>query len=1050
MRFRQCAPEMPEDDITKKIPTDVPFAKPALAEKPRGRIGTVIGDYTVETELGRGGMGVVYRARQGELNRLVALKMLTGHYGDDELQRFLAEAQTAAALNHTNIVHIYEVGEIDGAPFFSMEFVEGGTLGDQLRKGLPTPRKAAELLMTIARALHFAHQHGVIHRDMKPGNVLIDPDGVPKVADFGIAKRLGNDSQLTLSGAVIGTPTYMAPEQAGGTSRDVGPAADVYSLGAMLYEMITGRPPFLPEDSETAITLRVLNENPVSPAYHCPQIPRDLETICMKCIEKEPRDRYSSAASLAEDLRRFLDDEPILARPPTRLVTAMRWVRRHPWRITLWFALVLMALGAQKVWYWECYVRTRVEYAETIEYVRGGFEPARRETKEEAGRHALNLRLTRRGRRGPVTMVEVLNARGHPAEMRAVGLGEAIPIYIEGLCGAQPFGERMPETTKVEIFYDGNTVRELKGRDRTGTVNWRLIYDEATESVSASEAKASFVQGDEDSKTASGSHPAKSVHARFANVRGSDQSGIANSTGMMKAAHIEFQRDAAGRDTLIRFYDAADRVAQNGEKVFGYRIEYDGAGHIARLFNLDRDGSPAPNREGLTAFALQWGTDGHVARFDSLDAEGKPVAIEGVWAVTSEYDAAGNAILFNRLDAQGKLLVTSGGNWSVQEIQRNERGELMGRKFFQITADGSRIQLSESVIGYDENGHLADIRFSGEKKWRTAFRNDADGNVLEETNLDEDGHPVAGALGYASKHQSYTRTGGGLRREETYFDAKGAKAYCKSGHHRLIDEFDSAGMLRRQTQEDHDPSRFHFFRLRSDLEYDVQGRPQRTVMRFEEESGKLAADAGLAFTMSETFFDEKERETAFWEIGCPEASVGAPVWRRESEWYATGTMRRRVWQAFDDERQPIDTARNESYARSEEEFDVEGNLSRKIETGYAESRVGFHSRELRIAFGQLQGVALRHADGSEVANVRVLVHAILPGAQQAAVQLRSGDQFLTANGEPVTNAYEWMLGSPFAGGWIEVLRDGKRLRIEGFQPGKIGVLLEDRGPLKTP
>jgi eukaryotic-like serine/threonine-protein kinase len=290
------------------------------------------GGYEIEGELGRGGMGVVYLARQVELNRHVALKMLTGHYGPEELRRFLEEAETAAGLSHSNIAHIYEVGEHEGVPFFSMEYVENGSLADRLRKDLPEPKDVAELLIQVARALHFAHQNGVVHRDMKPGNVLLDQDGVPKVADFGIAKRLHEDAKLTRSGAVIGTPTYMAPEQAKGTSRHVGPAADVYSLGAILYEMLAGRPPFLPEDSETAITVRVLTEDPVSPAWHRPEVPRDLETICMKCLQKEPRHRYASAAALAEDLRRFLDDESILAKPPTTVVRGVKWVRRNPWK----------------------------------------------------------------------------------------------------------------------------------------------------------------------------------------------------------------------------------------------------------------------------------------------------------------------------------------------------------------------------------------------------------------------------------------------------------------------------------------------------------------------------------------------------------------------------------------------------------------------------------------------------------------------------------------------------------------------------------------------
>ena len=304
-------------------------APPANSRKPPL---TAFGGYEIEAELGRGGMGVVYLARQTRLNRLVALKMLTGHYGADELERFRAEAETAAGLHHTNIAHIYEVGEHEGAPFYSLEYVAGGTLADRLRKGMLNPREAAQLLIQVARALHFAHQNGVIHRDMKPANVLLDTDGVPKVADFGIAKRLKQDTNLTVSGAVIGTPTYMAPEQAKGSSRHAGPTADIYSLGAILYEMLAGRPPFLPEESETAITVRILTEDPVSPAWHRPDIPRDLEVIALKCLEKEPRDRYQSAAALAEDLRRFLDDETIIARPPTTAVRTIKWMRRHPWK----------------------------------------------------------------------------------------------------------------------------------------------------------------------------------------------------------------------------------------------------------------------------------------------------------------------------------------------------------------------------------------------------------------------------------------------------------------------------------------------------------------------------------------------------------------------------------------------------------------------------------------------------------------------------------------------------------------------------------------------
>jgi serine/threonine protein kinase/Tfp pilus assembly protein PilF len=300
----------------------------------------VIGGYEIEGELGRGGMGVVFRAWQRKLNRLVALKMLTGYYGPPELKRFFAEAETAAALHHANIVHIYDVGEHEGAPFFAMEHVEGGSLADRLRAGTLTARETAQLLIPVARALDFAHKNNVVHRDMKPANILLDPQGVPKVTDFGIAKRLTAESALTLSGAVIGTPVYMAPEQARGTSRDVGAAADIYSLGAILYEMLAGRPPFLPEESDTSIMVRVATENPVSPAWHRPGVPRDLETICLKCLAKEPGERYASAAAVADDLQRFIDERPILTRRVSRVF------RRGRRRLGAIIAIVaLLALG---------------------------------------------------------------------------------------------------------------------------------------------------------------------------------------------------------------------------------------------------------------------------------------------------------------------------------------------------------------------------------------------------------------------------------------------------------------------------------------------------------------------------------------------------------------------------------------------------------------------------------------------------------------------------------------------------------------------------------
>jgi WD40 repeat protein len=285
--------------------------------------------YELLGRLGRGGMGVVYRARHLALGRLVALKMVRAGADADaeELARFRAEAEAQARLQHPNIAQIYEVGEAGGCPYLALEYLGGGSLEKQLA-GVPQPvRTAAELLETLARAMHHAHQRGLVHRDLKPANVLLAADGTPKVTDFGLAKRLEGSAGLTQTGAVIGTPSYMAPEQAAGQA--VGPAADVYALGAILYETLTGRPPFLAETT-LATLLQVRGQEPVPPRRLRPNVPRDLETICLKCLHKEPGKRYADAAALADDLARFQKGEPIRARPLGPTGRLWRWCRRNP------------------------------------------------------------------------------------------------------------------------------------------------------------------------------------------------------------------------------------------------------------------------------------------------------------------------------------------------------------------------------------------------------------------------------------------------------------------------------------------------------------------------------------------------------------------------------------------------------------------------------------------------------------------------------------------------------------------------------------------------
>jgi predicted Ser/Thr protein kinase len=285
--------------------------------------------YEILGELGRGGMGVVYKAKQVHLKRLVALKMILAgaHATPQELARFRTEAEAIARLQHPNIVQIYDVGEHDGRPYFSFEYVDGSSLAQKLNGTPQPPRYAAQLVEILARAMHAAHQRGIIHRDLKPANILLTAEGDPKVTDFGLAKQVEGHAALTQSGVIVGTPSYMAPEQAGDKTQAIGPVTDVYALGAILYELLTGRPPFRAVTPLETV-MQVLSEDLVAPTRLQRKIPRDLETICLKCLKKNGKHRYASAEDLAKDLGRFLHGEPIHARRPSVLTQAWYWVRR--------------------------------------------------------------------------------------------------------------------------------------------------------------------------------------------------------------------------------------------------------------------------------------------------------------------------------------------------------------------------------------------------------------------------------------------------------------------------------------------------------------------------------------------------------------------------------------------------------------------------------------------------------------------------------------------------------------------------------------------------
>jgi serine/threonine protein kinase/Flp pilus assembly protein TadD len=356
--------------------------------------GVAVPGYDILEELGRGGMGVVYKARQRRLQRLVALKMVLAgaHVGAVGLARFRAEAEAVAKLLHSNIVQIYETGEHEGRPYFSLEFVDGGSLDQRMRESPTTPRAAARLVETLARTMDVAHQRGIVHRDLKPANILLAKLGnqssvlrqretdstslpanhwsrttTPKIADFGLAKRVDEESSQTQSGTILGTPSYMAPEQAGGKNKEIGPAVDIYSLGAILYELLVGRPPFK-AGSPIDTVRQVIEQEPVPPRQLEPRVPPDLETICLKCLEKDPLRRFGTAGDLAEDLRRFLEGEPILARPTPTWERAWKWGKRRPYAVAIMglTAAILVGAGLFIVWH-NVSLRGQLDIARTEE-----------------------------------------------------------------------------------------------------------------------------------------------------------------------------------------------------------------------------------------------------------------------------------------------------------------------------------------------------------------------------------------------------------------------------------------------------------------------------------------------------------------------------------------------------------------------------------------------------------------------------------------------------------------------------------------------------------
>jgi eukaryotic-like serine/threonine-protein kinase len=447
------------------------------SRRPRAVPMPQLAEYDVLEEIGRGGMGVVFKARHVRLGRIVALKMILGGAlaNPDDLQRFENEAAAAAHLQHPNIVALYEVGAFENQPYFSMEYISGTSLAERVSLGPLPGRRAAVYLEATARALHYAHSRGIIHRDLKPGNVLLDEHDQPKVTDFGLAKLIAIDSGQTRTGAILGTPSYMSPEQAAGR-KDLGPAADVYSLGAILYELLTGKPPFAGETALATINL-VAEQEPLSPRLLNPAVDLDLETICLKCLEKDPHRRYASAGELADDLRRYLESEPIAARRLGPLGRAVKWCRRKPaWATVL--TLSVMALTG----FIGFAIQTAREEGELLEQAKKEQHTAL--VREQAMRHLLYAAEVRRAQRAlehaDLARAEALLKHWVPTdkeEARKDDLRDWDWHLLHDWAGARlAFGEHLGRATAV-AFHPGGRQLASAGGDagRPGDIKVRSV-----------------------------------------------------------------------------------------------------------------------------------------------------------------------------------------------------------------------------------------------------------------------------------------------------------------------------------------------------------------------------------------------------------------------------------------------------------------------------------------------------------------------------------------------------------------------------------------------
>lgn len=805
--------------------------------------------YEILSILGYGGMGVVYKARQIEHDRIVALKMLSAgvQARPTEVARFRTEGRAVSRLQHAHIVKVWEVGEHNGLPYFALEYMDRGHLGDAVAANPLPPRAAAELVEMLARGVQAAHGAGIIHRDLKPANILLTtppPEssspaggvipllGMPKVSDFGLAKRLDEEGGQTRTGAVMGTPSYMSPEQAEGKTKVIGPATDVYALGAILFECLTGQPPF-----KGATVLETLDQvrfkEATSPSTMRPGVPRDLETICLKCLNKDPAARYANAGALADDLRRHLDGLSIEARPTPAWKKTLRRVTRRPAAVAL--AALSLALVALVAWLIlrdknsgtpDTPAADKPPETEVIYYAgmikkRGLPVGIHRLTEEESKKRQLAFRFHLR--KGQVEKVEALGRRGR------LTISHDIETYLEtaqaalitrrvrasnfptvnpfsglaptsgALLGAAlRFRSPFPSTEGLPVCSweyqrdERGQLQRERGRDASGRVSWTFKFTAFTD------------------RTATGYYE--------------DERGYPRSRTGSGATHVELVFTDDGLVKEQRYRSGTGKPRPDAAGIFGKRFEHDANGFVATETLLGPNDQPMLSPNGYSRIDYQWDGQGNLLQTDLFDLRGKPANELGRTASRSrtKYDANGNPIRIEALNLKGDVTSiikrtydTPGNLLAIDFLDANEKPRTPSSEF------GPFSRHVRQVFDYDEHDNCIRTAFfdadgkpvaSASSPIRgvyvaVAYKHDADGRITEITYLDAAGKPTPirtrgpGSSAEESKAARITQTynARGQIVESAAWDVDGTLTADPTGVARVAVVFDNDGRLIEET-----------------------------------------------------------------------------------------------------------------------------------------------------------------------------------------------------------------------------------------------------------